>query len=262
MSDTGFRGLTPSELMMWRQPYQEYIIANDILLTQGTLGIYGAEGRWKSMLAIDLMYKVSIGMDWFGFKTVASPTYYFQSEIPQRPLQKRSVKYQLGNKITSDNCWLATDLYEKIDKGWGASLLEKELERTHAKVGIIDPIYNSISAKLNEDYEIGLVIDRLNQWRKRYGIAFVLIHHDRKMEHSEGQTFHYGTDEWFGSTRWKRWLDTIIYVDLINDGDPFVDLRLTFEKTRHAEEKIAPVIIQADRRTLVIKRKEGGIDGN
>jgi len=253
----GFRGLTPNELMAWRPPYQEYVIANDILLSQGTMGIYGAEGRWKSMLAIDLMYKVATGREWFGFKSVMSPVYYFQSEIPQRPLQKRSTKYQLGNGIVTDNCWLATDLYEKIDKSWGAGLMEKELERTHPKVLIIDPIYNSVSAKLVDDYDVGLVIDRLNQWRKKFGCAIVLIHHDRQQEHVEGQAFHYGTDEWFGSSRWKRWLDTMLYVELENDGDRFVDLKLTFEKTRHAEGKIAPIVIEADRSNLVIKRKGG-----
>jgi len=257
MADTGFRGLTPNELMVWRPPYQEYIITNDILLAQGTLGIYGAEGRWKSMLAIDLMYKVAMGRDWFSFNTVASPVYYFQSEIPQRPLQKRSTKYQLGNQVATDNCWLATDLFEKIDKGWGASLMERELDRTHPKVLIVDPIYNSVSAKLVEDYDVGLVIDRLNQWRKKYGCAIVLIHHDRQEEHKEGQTFHYGTDEWFGSSRWKRWLDTMIYVELLNDDGQLVDLRLTFEKTRHAESKIEPVVIEANRNNLVIKRKAG-----
>lgn len=256
----GFRGLTPNELMAWKAPYQEYIISNDILLTQGTMGIYGAEGVFKSMLALDMMYRIATGKPWFDFQTFASPTYYFQSEIPQRPLQKRSVKYQLGNSITTDNCWLATDLYEKIDKGWGASLMERELDRTNPKLLIVDPIYNCVSGKLVDDYDVGLVIDRFNQWRKRYGLAVVLIHHDRQEEHAEGQTFHYGTDEWFGSSRWKRWLDTMLYVELINDGDPFVDLRLTFEKTRHPEGKILPIDIVIDRRDLTFRRKMlGGI---
>ncbi len=257
MPEQGFRGLTPNELMVWRPPFQEYIIGNDILLSKGTLGIYGAEGRWKSMLALDLMYKVSTGKDWFGFNTVASSSYYFQSEIPQRPLQKRSIKYQLGNQITSDNCWLATELYEKIDKGWGASLMERELDRTNPKVLIVDPLYNSVSAKLVDDYEVGLVIDRLNQWRKKYQCAIVLIHHNRQEEHVEGQTFHYSTDEWFGSSRWKRWLDTMIYVELLNDGNDVVDLKLNFEKTRHTESKIEPFVIEAHRSNLVIKRKGG-----
>ncbi len=260
MSDTGFRGLTPNELLAWRPPSQEYIITNDILLDQGTLGIYAAEGAWKSMLAIDMMYRIATGKSWFGFDTIASPVYYFQSEIPQRPLQKRSIKYQLGNQITTDNCWLATDLYEKVDKGWGATLMERELDRTNPKVLIIDPLYNSTSTKLVDDYEVGLLLDRFNQWRKKYKCAIILIHHNRQEEHSEGESYHYGTEEWFGSSRFKRWLDTMIYVKLVNDDENVVDLKLTFEKTRHTESKIQPIEIQARRSDLTFRRKTvGGI---
>lgn len=260
MSETGFRGLTPNELLAWKPPFQEYIITNDILLDQGTLGIYGAEGAWKSMLAIDMMYRIATGRPWFGFDTVASPVYYFQSEIPQRPLQKRSLKYQLGNQVATDNCWLATDLYEKVDKGWGATLMERELDRTHPKVLIIDPLYNSTTTKLVDDYEVGLLLDRFNQWRKKYKCAIILIHHNRQEEHSEGESYHYGTEEWFGSSRFKRWLDTMIYVKLINDESNVVDLKLTFEKTRHTEGKIQPIEIQAKRSDLTFRRKiVGGI---
>ncbi len=259
MSDTGFRGLTPSELMAWKPPYQEYIITNDILLDQGTMGIYGAEGAWKSMLALDMMYRIASGRDWFDFKTIPSPVYYFQSEVPQRPLQKRSVKYQLGNQIVTDNCWMGTDLYEKINTGWGATQMERELDRTHPKVLIIDPLYNSTSTKLVDDYDVGLLLDRFNQWRKKYKCAIILIHHNRQEEHNEGESYHYGTEEWFGSSRFKRWLDTMIYIQLVNDDDHSVDLKLTFEKTRHAENKIAPIEVHAKRTDLTFRRKVGGI---
>ncbi len=252
------KGLTPSELLAWKAPYQEYIISHDILLTQGTMGIYGAEGVWKSMIALGMTFGIAKGLDWFGYKTWASSVYYFQSEIPQAPLQKRMYKYMTGNAIVTDNCWLCTELYEKIDKGWGYTELEREIARTNPNVLIIDPIYNSISAKLVDDYEVGLFLDRMNMLRSKYKIAIVLIHHNRQEEHAEGQSFHYGTEEWFGSSRFKRWLDTMIYVELVNDGDPLVDLKLVFEKTRHAESKLAPIEVQANRLDLTLKRKVAG----
>jgi len=161
----------------------------------------------------------------------------------------------LGNTITSDNCWLCTELYEKIDKGWGYTELEREIARTSPKVLIIDPVYNSISAKLVDDYEVGLFLDRMNMLRAKYKIAIVLIHHNRQEEHTEGQSFHYGTEEWFGSSRFKRWLDTMIYVEKVSDGDPLVDLKLVFEKTRHSETKLLPIEIQANRLNLTFKRR-------
>ena len=262
------RGLTLNELINWTPPYQEYIISNDILLTQGTMCIYGAEAAWKSMLALDLTFRISVGHPWFNFTTFASPVYYFQSEIPQTPLRKRAMKYALGNKVSSDNFWLCTELYEKIDKGWGYTELEKEIVRTNPRVVIIDPVYNSIGAKLVDDYDVGLFLDRLNLLRSKYKVAIILIHHNRQAEHGEGETFHYGTDELFGSSRFKRWLDTIVFVELVNDGDVFVDLKLSFEKTRHTEAKIQPILVEARRTDLTFRRKtviagmeikEGGI---
>ncbi len=252
------KGLTLSELLSWRAPYQQYVISNDILVTQGTMGIYGAEGAWKSMMALDLTFGISTGRDWFGFDTWPSSVYYFQSEIPQTQLQKRAYKYATGNAITSDNCWFSTELYEKIDKGWGYTELEREIARCMPQVLIIDPIYNSIAAKLVDDYEVGLFLDRMNMLRSKYKIAIIFIHHTRQEEHAEGQSFHYGTEEWFGSSRFKRWLDTMVYVELVNDADPLVDLKLTFEKTRHSENKIQPIEIQANRLNLTIKRKIAG----
>ena len=255
------KGLTLNELIQWRPPFQEYIISNDILLTQGTMVIYGAEATWKSMLALDLTFRIAAGKEWFGFKTFASPVYSFQSEIPQSPLRKRAMKYALGNKNSSDNLWFCTELYEKIDKGWGYSELEKEIVRTSPRVLVIDPIYNSVGAKLVDDYEVGLFLDRMNMLRSKYKIAIIFIHHDRQAEHSEGEAFHYGTDEMFGSSRFKRWFDTITYIKLVNDGDPYVDLKLTFEKTRHTEGKVLPIDIRVDRRDLTFKRRTiiGGI---
>jgi len=255
-SEHRLRGLTLNELIKWKAPYQEYIISSDILLTQGTLCIYGAEGVWKSMLSLDLTFRIAAGQDWFGFNTVPSPVYSFQSEIPQAPLKKRAIKYALGNSNASENFWLCSELYEKIDKGWGYTELEREVARTNPRVLIVDPIYNSVAAKLVDDYEVGLFLDRLNMLRSKYKIAIVLVHHSRQAEHGEGETYHYGTDELFGSSRFKRWLDTIIYVELVNDGDPFVDLRLTFEKTRHTENKLKDINIRVDRRDLTFKRTD------
>ena len=252
----GLRGLTPDELEMWIPPKVDTIISDYILPVQGVLGIYGMEGSYKSLLMIDLMYKIATGQDWFGFKTNMTSTYYFQTEIPQAMLQQRSRAYRIGNRMNTKNCWLATDLYLKIDKGSGSTLMETELARTNPGLLIVDPLNTSISGNMNEEYDSGVAIDRFNMWRKNYKIAMVLIHHPRKQEHVEGQVFHYGTDEWGGSGRWKKWMDSIIYLELVNNGDPYVDLKLTFEKTRHSHIKLNPFGVRLDRRTLVFERAE------
>lgn len=250
------RGLTPSELIAWTPPYIRSIISQKILVDQGTMCIYGAEGTWKSMLSMDLAFRIASGRDWFGYTVMPSPVYLFQSEIPQAEVRDRIIKYMQGNILATDNVHFCTELYEKVDKGWGYTELEKEIIRTRPRVVIIDPVYNSFSAKLADDYESGLAIDRLNMLRGTYKVSFILIAHDRKAEHVEGATYHYGTDELFGSGRWKKWLDTIVYVELKNDGDPMVDLKLSFEKTRHSEHKVKEVSVEINRDNLTFKRKE------
>lgn len=254
------KGLTPQELIRWTPPLQQHIIDHDILLTQGTMMIYGKEETWKSMLVdLDMVFKIANGNDWFGYKTVASPIYVFQTEIPQAPLRKRMIKYMTGNKAISEDIWFASELYMKIDKGWGYAELEAEIARTMPKVLVVDPIFSSISGKLGDDYDVGLFLDRMDMLRSKYKVAIILIHHTRIPEHSEGETFHYGTDEAFGSSRFPRWLDTIIFIDKVKDDENtgVVTLDLIFEKCRHTESKLKPLYLEVDRSNLVFSKRGG-----
>lgn len=216
--------------------------------------VYGREETWKSMLiGLDMAFKIATGQPWFGYKTIASPVYVFQTEIPQAPLRKRMIKYMTGNKVTSNQIWYSSELYMKLDKGWGHAELEKEIIRTQPKVLIIDPIFSSMSGKLADDYDVGLFLDRMDMLRSKYKIAIIMIHHTRIAEHSEGQAFHYGSDELFGSSRWNRWMDSIIFIDKIADDEStgLVHLDLTFEKARHAEAKLLQLHIVVRRSDLV-----------
>ena len=146
----------------------------------------------------------------------------------------------------------------KIDKGWGFAELENGIGVVHPKVLIVDPIFSSASAKLSDDYEVGLLLDRLDMLRQKYKLAVVLIHHSRIPEHNEGETFHYGTDEMFGSSRFPRWLDTIIYVSKVEDNpnNNLVTLTLEFEKSRHTEAKLRPIEVTVNRADLTFAGKE------
>lgn len=222
--------------------------------------VYGREETWKSMLiGLDLAFKIANGQTWFGYKTTTSPVYVFQTEIPQAPLRKRMLKYMTGNKTTSEQIWYSSELYMKLDKGWGHGELEKEVIRTKPRVLIIDPIFSSMSGKLTEDYDVGLFQDRMDMLRSKYSIAVVLIHHTRIAEHREGESFHYGADEIFGSSRWPRWLDTIVFIDKVRDDEStgLVNLELTFEKTRHSEAKLPQLHLVVRRSDLTFS-----MDGN
>jgi RecA-family ATPase len=253
------KSLTPTELLSWKAPIQKSIISENLLVNQGTMGIYGAESVAKSILVNDIMFKVSMGLDWLGFKTTPTTTLYLQTEMPQAMLQERERKYMLNGPMFSDNCYLWSELYLKVDKGSGKTELDNELRNTNPNLLIVDPLNTSVFANLNDEYDSGIAIDTFNMVRKEHKCAVVIVHHSRKMEHVEGQTFRYGTAEWGGSGRWVKWLDTIIFVELVNDGDPLIDLRLTFEKTKHSHNKINPIEVQVNRLDLSVKRKVVGI---
>jgi len=253
------RALTLNQLISWTPPHQPWIIDLDILIEQGTMMVYGAKETWKSMLFnMHLPYCVARGVDWFGFHTKQSPVLVFQTEVPQVQQRKRLIKYAMNNHITSDMVWYWSELYMKVDKGWGFSELEKEVMACQPKLLVIDPLFSSVTGNLLDDYDMGQFMDRLDSLRAKYKLAIVIVHHSRIPEHTEGVTFHYGSEELFGTSRWERWLDTIIYITKDND-DPntqLVDLTLTFEKTRHTETKLAPMKVQVDRKTLMFRRTQ------
>ncbi|KKN74233.1 hypothetical protein LCGC14_0393190 [marine sediment metagenome] len=255
------KGLTPAELIQWSPPYQSYIIGSNLLISQGTMMVYGKEETWKSILiGLDMSFKIATGQPWFGYKTIATPIYNFQTEIPQGFMRERMIKYMTGNQANSEQIWFASELYMKLDKGWGSSELEKEIARTMPKVLVVDNLSSTMSGKLTEDYDSGLFIDRMDMLRSKYKLAIIIIHHTRIAEHSEGETFHYGTDEMFGSSRWPRWLDSIIYVDKIEDNEAtgLVNLRLVFEKTRHSPVKLKPLDLVINREDFTFSK--GGIN--
>ena len=56
------KGLTPAELIAWTPPHQSFIIDNNILVSQGTMMVYGKEETWKSMMiGLDMSFKIANG---------------------------------------------------------------------------------------------------------------------------------------------------------------------------------------------------------
>jgi len=256
------KGLTTTELLNWSPTPQQSLIGRGlchILLPETKLIIFGEAETWKSMLTIDIAYKLSTGADWLGYNTAKSLVYLLQTEIPQLQLKRRIVKYIRGNGISLNGAtpWLCTEIYTKLDKGWGFGELDKELERVFGSnqevkpVLIIDPIYAVVSGKLSDSYDMGQFRDRLQALIAKYHLAIILVHHTRKPEHSEGMKFSYGADDMYGDGGWYWWCDSVIRTDI---GSKETELMLTFEKLRHNEEdKPKPLLVTVDKSNLRFK---------
>lgn len=271
------KGLTFQELISWTPPYQPWIISENLLVAQGTMMVYSAEGSWKSMLiGINLAESIASGRQWLGFNVNAMPTFEIQTELPQAYLRERVMKYATGNATNPQQLWMATDLSWKMT-GYGFNDLEKEIARLLPRVLIIDNLSSTFTGKLGDDYDVGLYIDRLNILREKYKLAVILIHHQRKSQaDEEGKHAHQGTEDLFGSSRWLRWLDSIVYMNVVSDDEytGLVHLHLEFEKYRHAPEKIKArdviakradltfnMLYNVDGKILVPAGLEGMLDG-
>jgi hypothetical protein len=240
------KGLTHDELVEWNPPVQPYIIEKNILVPGSKMFMFGKAGSWKSMLSLHTAYSISTGTNWFGYRTVKTPCYILQTEVPKLQLRDRVVKYSVGNQIKSNGVWLTYEPYIKLDKGFGISELDKELSRTGARLLIIDPIYKVVSGKLSDEWDMRQFMDRMDMEIGSKNLTLIILHHPRKTLLADGVAIDMGGEDMFGSY-FFNWCDTCIKVQT-TDRDGEVDL--IFEKLRHAYELVPNMTIQIDRPTL------------
>lgn len=255
------RAYTPEQLVAWRPPYIPWIIAHNLLVSQGTMLIYGDQETYKTMMAQDMGYKVSEGLTWFGFETKKTTVLYYQTELPQAMMRERWIKYQEGNRIditTTRNFHICSEMYTTIDKGYGCTLFERMLDRINPGLIIIDPAMESFEGDLCDEVDVKHLTKRINLWRRDRKCSVVILHHAKKPETYQGEMFHYGPNSSYGHSKFtKNWPDSIIYVNKVRD-DPATsraDLTLTFEKHRHSHTIINPIDVVVDRETLRIGLK-------
>ena len=202
------------------------------------------------MLSIHTAYTIANGRDWFGLKTHACPVYVLQTEIPQAQLRTRVIKYTIGNKVTSDKVWFATEHYLKLDKGYGISELEKEIIRTQPGLLIVDPLYKIVSGKMTDDYDMRQFLDRMDMLMAKYGFALILIHHERKRQVFGGQVVDMGADDMFATSIFIDWADSAVRSSIKADNE----ILLTIEKARYAEREMKPISVKIDRNNLNFTR--------
>jgi RecA-family ATPase len=244
------RGYTPNELISWTPPKIDWVIKY-LLAPQNKMLIYGQSETMKSWLTYHLGFQAANGKPFLGFKTSINPTLIVQSEIPQPMVRDRLINYMSGNKITTNLMWIYTDLYIKLDKPWGISPVEAELRRTLAKILIIDPMFNTFSGKLTDDYEVRLYQDRINMLIKDFGCSVVIVHHMRKPQIVDGIQLAQTDTDIFGTSMWKNWFDSMLQVDLIEATTEKTELNVKVTKSRHSPVLLPnPVALSINRRTL------------
>ncbi len=227
-------GMSANQLIKWQPPYVPSIIEGGILPEKSKLLLYGKYETWKSMLAMHTAFTVAEGRPWFGFKTNKATSYTVQNEIAKKLHRLRIIKYTTGNKISYNAMEYMvifhTDLEFKLDKPYCQSLLEKDLESMRPSLLIVDPVYSNIVGRQTDEYDVGKFLDKINHLSEKYGMAVILIHHERKSQIVDGSIFR-SSEDVFGSAKFLNWCDSAVRTTKLDTHR----IELSFEKVRHSE---------------------------
>jgi RecA-family ATPase len=236
-----------SELTAWRPPAVRHIISQGLLLPETKMILFGQYDTWKSMLAIDMGFSIASGQKWLGHKTYQSKVLIIQTEIPKYLFRERVMKYAKGHSNHPINIYFQTDLSLKLNTSYGAAALDRWLTEIDPDVTLVDPIYRTFSGAISDSTEVNKLIDNLNMLSNRHHTAFVLIGHSGKVIYSQdGSVIDRGADALMGSSYFQDWADTIVEIHPVSSES----VRLSFPKTRNAENIVRPVLATIDRDTL------------
>ena len=253
------RPLSIPELMAWKAPDLKPIVGDkkeNLLVPNGTMLIYGRWGTWKSMMMMDLGFKLAYGARWLNFETTRCNVLYLQIEVPQAIQQDRVRDYLTGNRIDHlpSNYWIASEPFYKVDRDATHSL-STALTGLRPKVLIIDPIFKVVSGDLNAPIDMTRVLDRCDEIRAQHNCAVVLVGHIRKpgiIEQDgnkptlETNTISSMEHELIGSSLFGDWADTLISAQRVSDSRVY----MTLEKTRHSRIVLDPFFVSVDRENL------------
>ena len=173
-----FRLLTPYELR--ELPRMAWVV-QDVLPKEGIAVIYGDTKTGKSFLAIDLLYAIAEGRDWFGYQTEAVPATYIalegQAGVSQRvhAVGMRRGEPSESFRVIAQDFSLAKP--EDVDE-LGDCLLQSG---RRDGVVIIDTLARAAPGlDENSSKDMGLIINAANTLQKMIGGLVVLVHHTGK----------------------------------------------------------------------------------
>ncbi len=234
-------------------PYRgaDFILEPQLLAPGGTMALYGMAGTGKSWLAIELAFAIATGQPWLGiYPTRKSSVLIVQAEQVERQYQRRLAKYvaHLNGKERPENLWFDNDLGLKLDGFVGLNTLIDDIKERKPQVVILDCLYQLIAGSVSSEPELKKFKDNIDEIRKLYNIAFILLHHPRKSYGDEGEDR--GIEEMLTSSIFGNWLDTAIRVSGTDGSNQPVDVKLDFQKVKEAEQETPSIRLRFNRRTV------------
>lgn len=187
-----FGGLNAYDPETFVNKFQDEVvqICDEILLENGTSSISGQSNVGKSILALQFAMSVAMGVPFLTFN-VPSPrkVLLVQFEMMDAHMKTRVDKCMAGmlaqypNKmallkenllITSmENIKIFTDQYKAIE----GNLMSGDFD-----VCVVDNLYSSSGTQLHKNDALTQLMSRIDELRKEYQCAFMMISHHKKLE--------------------------------------------------------------------------------
>jgi KaiC/GvpD/RAD55 family RecA-like ATPase len=172
------------------------------LHTTGQLVISSAPGVGKTQLTFQLAYSLATQQRFLGLQApTRKKVFYFSLEM-----DKSSLKYILAHH---KNEWVETPYFQIIDESYNLKKYEDLIFEHNPDVVIVDSMIELFDDENdNPNSEARRVMKWCRKVRRRYGIAIVLIHHNRKA--TEGNKKPKSLADLAGSYMFAKDSDTVL----------------------------------------------------
>ena len=235
-----------TQLLSLEQPKVLYYLEPQLLSYGGSMFIYGRAGTFKSFLAIELMHSLATGSRWLIYDTVGpTKSLMLQAEQVEAMYQARMLSYTHARiprpSVVSDYMLFATSQNLKLDDWRGIAQLEEAIKQYGPSVVLIDCLYRVIKSSTDVT-SVGRFLDELARLSTLYGVAFVIVHHPRKLSDEDR-----GFDELTGWSGIANWADSILRV---TKEENTTNLSLEWEKTKNAQREVSNVNVRFNQESL------------
>lgn len=165
-----------------RMPPPTWLI-DQIMPSEGLIGLYGPPGHGKSFLALDFALCVSTGRPWNGLAVARGSVLYVCAE-GGTGIGKRVQSWLTHNNVApkdADVAWL-TEALPMIAESDQMELLMNRINdevQSHPSLVVLDTLARCFEGDENAQSDMGHFIQGVDYLRKELGSAVIVVHHTR-----------------------------------------------------------------------------------
>lgn len=238
---------TFEELVNLESNQTEPLIEN-FLYDMDHILLVGKEKANKSTLALQICCHLTAAEPLFGQFNVprAHDVVYIQAEGKRESTKQNIIN--MTKVIPCDKTKARLLYYPAIQMNRMAGLKQimDDIDAwRRPSVIVVDPLYQSMAGKIEEQESSSLMTAALRQLSDRYQAAIVLIHHSHRAKRGEnGQIIEEGDDSVFGSFVWKAFADTVLLIQKVKGNPHFRKLSCDTQRMGNVVPELSLQLIE------------------